>query len=106
MLKCAQCGGPARLFPPEEVDGREVILTAEVPFVKRLAYECADGCGATCCAPCCHPTELVQAMLRPGAGGLPLPAGVRSPKCPKCRSPGAWTRADLIRRRPRQKRSR
>jgi hypothetical protein len=86
-LTCDHCRQPARPFPPEEIDGREVILTAEVQFVERLAYRCEGrgGCGGIFCARCCHPAPLVAAMIEPGRLAPPEPDSAGSgAKCPRC----------------------
>jgi hypothetical protein len=84
-LTCAGCRQPARPFPAALIDGEKEML-GEVPFRGRLAYRCTK-CDETFCARCCHPPELVAAMLKPGAIGLPHDPSAPFPgaACPKCR---------------------
>lgn len=84
-LICVRCEIPIRPFPAAVFDG-SVILTAEVPFRNRLAYRCTR-CDKFSCACCCHPPELVKAMMKPDAIGLPHDFSTPFPgaACQACR---------------------
>lgn len=84
---CLICQLATRPFPPEEFNGRVVILSDRLQFVERLAYGCVDsgGCGGIYCAQCCHPPALVRSMLQHDREELiETDSAATAAKCPRC----------------------